>query len=445
MTISRRRLISTAAAGAGLANLDRAAWAQGVPFGLKPGKPYAGTTVNIVLPNAGQYRAQAKRLAQFTELTGIKPNFVYVPYGQLLDKITTEAVSGGSSYDVITYQDTWGASLVPYMDPVDDRVRADGFDMTRYPEAYQKSGVFDGKLYGLPLRAHPQMLFYRKDLFTQAGVEPPKTLADMVTVAKAVQDKTGVPGVSMNYGKGNGGQNLFLWMNYLWGNGSDIFDGAGKARFNDAAGVEATRMYMAPLLEAKVANPGSVQFNEGDMVNSMAQGNAGMIMVWWWAYPVLVSGRSTLKPEQVGFVPVPGLKAGTNANTTTGMPFSLSKLSKNKDAAWEYMKWMTNPALEVEIVADKSDTDTNEIMVVHKSSFADERLNALTNGLHREGLRSLEGARSMPQIREWPQVAAVLEAAISDIASSGRPIKPAMDEAATQVDRARRRAGGRAG
>ena len=170
-----------------------------------------------------------------------------------------------------------------------------------------------------------------------------------------------------------------------------------------------------------------------------------MIAVWWWAYPVLTSGRSTLKPEQVGFVPVPGLKAGTNANTTTGMPFSLSKLSKNKDAAWEYMKWMTNPELEVEIVADKSDPDTNEIMVVHKSSFANEKLNALTNGLHREGLRSLEGARSMPQIREWPQVAAVLESTISDIASSGRPIKPAMDEAAAQVDRARRRAGGRAG
>lgn len=444
MDTSRRRLLAATAGGVFTSSL-RPAVAQGAPYGLKPGKPFAGAQVNIVLPNAGQYRAQAKRLDRFTELTGIKPNFIYVPYGQLLDKITTEAVSGGSSYDVITYQDTWGASLVPYMDPVDDLAQRDGFDMSKYPAPYQKAGVFDGKLYGLPVRAHPQMLFYRRDLLDQAGVQPPRTFEELVTAARAVQEKTGVPGVSMNYGKGNSGQNLFLWMNYLWGKGSDIFDGNRRARFNDAAGIEATTMYTDTLLKHKVANPGSVQFNEGDMVNSMGQGTAGMIMVWWWAYPVLTSGRSKLTPEQVGFTSVPGMQVGTPSNVTTSMPFSLSKTSKNKEAAWEYMKWMTNPDLEVEIATDKADPEVNEIMVTHVSSFRNERVNEANRGLHREGLRCLDGARNMPQIREWPQVAAVLETTISDIVASNRPIKPAMDEAAAQVDRVMRRSGGRAG
>ena len=353
MTTSRRAILTQATVAAALSMAGRPARAADLPYGLKPGKPYAGTTVNIILPNAGQYRAQAKRLGHFTEMTGIKPNFIYVPYATLLDKITTDAVSGGSAYDVITYQDSWGAALVPYMDAIDDRVARDGFDMNRYPAVYKQAGMFGGKLYGLPLRAHPQMLFYRKDLLAQAGQVPPRTFAELVSVARAVQDKTSVPGVAMDYAKGSGGQNLFLWLNYLWGNGSDIFAADGKARFNDAAGIKATEMYTSLLLKDKVANPGSVQFNESDMVNSMAQGTSAMIMQWWWAYPVLTSGRSTLKPEQVGFTAMPSMDPARPASVTTGMPFSLSKSSKNKDAAWEYMKWMCNPDLELDIATGK--------------------------------------------------------------------------------------------
>lgn len=445
MNITRRGLLASAVAGGALAGLGRTARAADIPYGLKPGKPYAGQQVNIILPNAAQYRAQAKRLGQFTDLTGIKANFIYCPYGQLLDKITTEAVSGGSSYDVITYQDSWGASLVPYMEPIDALMKRDGFDMGAYPAPYQRAGVFDGKTYGLPVRAHPQMLFYRRDLFDQAGVQPPQTFDQLVTVAKAVQDKSGVPGIAMDYGKGNGAQNLFLWLNYLWGKGSDIFDAKNRAAFNDPAGVAATTLYTDLLLKDKVANPGSVQFNEGDMVNAMAQGDAAMIMVWWWAYPVLIGGRSKLNAEKVGFTRVPSFEPGKPANVTTSMPFSLSRLSKSKDAAWEYMKWMSNPDLEVSIATDKSDPDTDDIMVTHTSSFLNDKVNAANHGLQREGLKCLDGARNMPQIREWPQVASVLETAISDIVSGIRPVKPALDEAASQVNRIMRRSGARAG
>ena len=198
------------------------------------------------------------------------------------------------------------------------------------------------------------------------------------------------------------------------------------------------------MAKEKVANPSSVQFNESDMVNSMAQGTSAMIMQWWWAYPVLTSGRSTLKPEQVGFTTMPSMDLAHPASVTTGMPFSLSKASKNKDAAWEYMKWMCNPDLELDIATDKSDPDINEIMVTHTANFQNAKLNEINNGLHRAGLACLAAARPMPQIREWPQVAAVLEVAISDICSGGKPVKVAMDDAATQVDRVMRRSGSRA-
>ena len=49
----------------------------------------------------------------------------------------------------------------------------------------------------------------------------------------------------------------------------------------------------------------------------------------------------------------------------------------------------------------------------------------------------------MPHIAEWPRVAAVLEVAISEICSGTKPVKEAMNDAATEVDRAMRRSGRR--
>ena len=60
-------------------------------------------------------------------------------------------------------------------------------------------------------------------------------------------------------------------------------------------------------------------------------------------------------------------------------------------------------------------------------------------------LKSLEGARSLPKLVVWPQVASVLETAISEIVSSGKPVKATLDDAARQVERITQRSGGRRG
>lgn len=434
MAISRRAFLGSTAAASIIAIAGRG-WAQTNLYALKPGKPYAGTTITIMLPNAGQYRAQHKRLAQLEELTGITAVHSYVPYGQLLDKITAEAVAGSSQYDLVTYQDTWGPSLSPYLEPLDAMVETDGVDLNSYPPVFVECSKYKDVLYGLPVRAQAQLLFYRKDLFEQAGVQPPKTMDELIAAGKAVQEATGVSGIAMDYGKGNGFQNLFSWMNFMRGHNVELLDAEGQVSFNNEAGIAATTEYLAPLLEHGIANPGSIQFVEGDKVASFAQGNSAMVMVWWWGYSVLVGDRSTLEPEQVGFVPVPGFDNGTQSAIGQCMPFGISKLSRNKEAAWEVLKWMANPDLEVEIATDKSDPDTNEIIVVHTSSLQNAEVNAANNGLQAAGYESLKVSQPMPLLKTWPQVASVLEATISDLAANGGDIKAALDAAATQVQR----------
>jgi multiple sugar transport system substrate-binding protein len=393
----------------------------------------------MLLPPASQFRAQQKRLEQFEALTGIKATYGYVPYGQLLDKLTTEAVGGSNEYDLFCYQDSWMASLVGYLSPLDSSIASDALDMGRYPEVFREACAMEGQTYGLPIRAHPQMLFYRKDLLEQAGGKVPASWQDMVSTAGAIQAKTEVPGVALDYVKGSGFQNLWLWFNCLWGHGSDLFDEAGQPRFNDAAGVAGTQAYVDVLLKDKVANPGSSQFNEYDMVNSMAQGKSAMIMVWWWTYSVLTGDRSQLKPDQVGFAPMVRFNNGQSPTLTTLMPFGINRQSRNKAAAWEFLKWVSNPDLEVEIVSDKSDPETSDIVATQTATFLNAKVNEVNHGLHRVALESLQGARTLPKMTIWPEVASVLETSISEIVAIGKPVKPALDDAAAQVARIIRR------
>ena len=223
--MQRRQLMQWAAAGAGLGSLAPAARAQAT---LKPGKPYAGSTVNVLTVVAPQFSAHEAKLADFEALSGIKVKYQYVPFASMREKLTAELVAQTDQYDVLSVMDVWGPALVNLFDPLNDRLADKQIDMVaRYPHAHLRAardGNGSGKnILGFPIRGHVQLLFYRKDIFNKLGLKAPETWDQMVDVGKQVQAKTDLSGVAMYYGK-TAGQNLMIWFNYLWGMGGELLD-----------------------------------------------------------------------------------------------------------------------------------------------------------------------------------------------------------------------------
>lgn len=121
----------------------------------------------------------AERGAAFTEKF---PNITVVPEGypfaEYWEKMRTLTV-GGNIGDLM-----WGATHSGdyYMmantgvtAPIDDFIEKEGFDTTVYiPEALEKMKL-EGKLYGLPFKAHPgaSAVFYNVEMFEAEGIEPP--------------------------------------------------------------------------------------------------------------------------------------------------------------------------------------------------------------------------------------------------------------------------------
>ena len=109
--------------------------------------------------------------------TGIKVTFVLRPFGALRERLTAEMVGGSDDFDIITAMDVWIPPLVDkYLAPLDKELAGRKIELARYPEPFVAAGKFPSGVYGVPVRCHIQLLWYRKDLFDKAGLQPPKDL-----------------------------------------------------------------------------------------------------------------------------------------------------------------------------------------------------------------------------------------------------------------------------
>jgi multiple sugar transport system substrate-binding protein len=405
--------------------------AQAFAWEATEGRPFDGQTVNVLAVKSSQFEAHEARLAAFEEATGIDVVYDYVPFPNMKEALTTEMVAGGGDYDVVSVMDQWVPSLQMLLQPIGDEIAAQGTDLSDFPKAHMRHGMLNGELVGLPVRGHVQLLFYRKDLLDAAGVTPPQTWEEMVTVAKAVQDSSEASGVALPYGKLNG-QNLMVWMNLLWGKGGDLFDADGNPIFNSDQGVAATDMYVGFLKDDQIAPAGSAVFVEQDAVNSFKQGNSAMLPVWWWVRSQLTDpDQSKLTAEQVGFTSLPAVSGSSRTTYTNTWIFGVTDGSDSKGAAAEFLGWLTDPALEREVLLDPNLT---EVVAVHMSNLQDAEVNARWGGMHQAAADALATAEGVNFGADWPRIAEILETAISSLASGEMTdTKAALDKAAAEI------------
>lgn len=390
--------------------------------------------------DVGQFNAWKSRSKAFTEESGIEVEFTETPYENLLENITSDGIANGGTYDLVVFLDSMGTSVTQFLEPLDEYMEKDNFNKDRWPSSLLELSTFENKLYSLPVRAHVQMLFYRKDVYDKLNLAVPTTWEEFDIANKKITEEAGMEGVAPYYGAGNNGQNLFMWTAYLWSNYGDIFDENMKPIFNSPEGLEATERYIDLLVKDKVAPSGSVTFGEQESRTYFKQGKAASWLGWWWVYSEFNDTESSA-PEVAGnvsFAPVPGWEGKTSSANVSTFPIAMMKGSKNKDAAWEVLKWISSPEEELEIVTQ---TWNNELpsketstVITQVENLKNEELNAVSDDFYAFAAEGFESAKTLPQIKEWPQVADILSSAISNMAT-GKPVEETLNDAADKVEK----------
>ncbi len=437
---TRRGFLAATAAGFALP-----AFAQGdkLPYSLKPGMPYKGVTLRVLAVVTPQFTGLSLRTPQFTKMTGINVQWDFTPFVALQEKVASIGVAADDTYDLVNYLDGWGPANANWFKPLDPLLKEAGISMDRYPPAFAKAASFQGKTNGMPLRSHAQLFYYRVDVLKDIGAEPPKTWDDVVSIGKAMRAKRkDIEPLGFCFHNDGNRQNLYAWSNFVWSAGGQIFDDEMRPAWTEPVAMEATEYYIGLLTKERIVNPDSVSFVEQDMRLSFQQGKTAMMPLWWWAYsPMITPGQSVLKPEQVGFVGVPSYK-GKTVTSANAMPFSISTYSSKQDAAWEFLKWLSNPDLDRENAIER-EVDGQHIQnnVVNQTvNLLSPEVNAANAGIEKAGYESLKSSDVMPQLIEWPQVGDQISVAIASAAAGGN-VKQLMTDAASRSTQILKQAG----
>ena len=168
---------------------------------------------------------------------------------------------------------------------------------SEFPENLWNLGEYKGERYSIPLDVNPLIMFYNKDLFEQAGIEPPGAepwTREQFEDALAKLEAINVTPVSL----GTAFQAAALWQALIRQYGGALTDEAGTtATFNSEAGVQA----LERIKELRDKYTPDISGAGDPEVNVFKQGNVGMTFhgPWW------ISDLAKL--DFVGFAPLPTL------------------------------------------------------------------------------------------------------------------------------------------
>ncbi|MEM7117664.1 MAG: sugar ABC transporter substrate-binding protein [Chloroflexota bacterium] len=419
-----------------------AAMEETLPYGLEPGKPFDGTELTFLIccPGAAQFAAWADSAAEFKELTGIDVFFTNDPLGGLREKIVTESVGNPGSWDVTIYFGTWGPSLAQFLEPIETYSDEIDTNLLDYPNSSRQIATIDGVTYGIPVRSHVMMMYYRQDVFDDLGLSVPTTWSELEEAARMINEAdNGMNGITMNWANQGGGINLMPWTNILRTNGTDLFDDNWRPIFNNAAGIEATEFYQSLLAHAPAGAP---TYNEADMRNSFASGEAAMAIAWSWSYNIFTREDTSeeIVRNNVGFtsaIPGPSKSGGP---ISMAWPMAISASSNHKDAAVEWIKWMTNPDLDLQVITAKDDPTRNTVVANRLSSLYDAGANDANNNFSQAMGDAYSSASPEFVYIEFPEVSVILESALTEIATGG-DVESILNDAAAEVEAIMERSG----
>lgn len=232
---------------------------------------------------------------------------------------------------------------------------------------FMKDAVLDGKTYGVPFQRSTPVLYYNKDAFKEAGLDPntpPKTWEEMITMGKKLIKKDENGNVT-RWGTriptlGLGGAWLFGGL--VISNGSQLSEDNGIDVNLDTPEALSALNFLTDLSKEGVMSPGGQSW--GDTPKAFIEGNAASI--WTSTGNLAFVNKNAEFDWGVGFLPGgkgPGAPVG-------GGNFYMFKdgTDEEKAATLDFIKHMTSPenaakwSIATGYIAPRADTWETSVM-----------------------------------------------------------------------------------
>jgi multiple sugar transport system substrate-binding protein len=344
--------LSASAVGAILAGAGKATAAEARRFG--------GTTVSILVAAEGDEKGVRDKIPEIKKRFGIDVKMTALAVAPLVAKANQNLKAPTSSFDAIMVLGFSVAQMVGggYFTPLNSNVKTKappGYDFPKdfppgeleYVGYYDtKKQTFGGKtLYLIPgLHGGSVILFYRRDLFQQAGVKPPTTWGQYLAAAKKLNSGD-VAGNSIIAKSGDVSMFLVDWFTRFTNQpNARLMSGSPQKknytpRLTSPQAVAALQ-HMVDCVQYASSGVQSYEFTAS--TDAFAAGKTAMMIMWSTIGGPVYNPSTSKVADKVAVAVPPGGGKGIRGGWGMGIP----KNAKEKDAAWTVISYLTSKEWE---------------------------------------------------------------------------------------------------
>ncbi|MGI5213665.1 ABC transporter substrate-binding protein [Plantactinospora sp. CA-290183] len=348
----------------------------------------------------------------------------YTTYAKLNEKLTT-SIAGGRPYDVMLMGIGW---VPPF---ASKGVLADlGEDQATLRQQFNQRvvdpGIYQGKVYALPIMLDMRFGIYRKDLFTQAGLtSPPRTFAELREHAVKLTrrdsggklTRAGVDILSIDPRQ--------TFETFLWANGGELFTADGKVAFNSDRGVAALQTMTDIIRTDRSEDFGFTQSGAATGI-PLVQGRSAMMIghnnTW---LEIEKNAPDLIRDDKIGFFLLANERPAMFQGGTLG---TVSARSAHPAAARALVRFLA--AEDAALAANAQRGNVPALKSLESSEYVKG------NPAVQFAMRNLDSAYSEGGVPAWLDIRSEFKAAIESALLGRKTPRQALDELAARAETA---------
>ncbi|MCR2807674.1 ABC transporter substrate-binding protein [Paenibacillus soyae] len=318
--------------------------------------------------------------------------------------------------------------------PVQNFIDAESYDLSNLEENILGYYRFDDKLYSMPFNTSNPILYYNKDMFKAAGLDPenPPTTYEEVTNAAKALTKDGQSGAAFA---------IYGWFmeqffanqgaEYV-NNGNGRASSATESQLNGEAGIQ-TIDWLKSLLDEKIAlNLGR---KTDDTKKAFLAGQAGMTLDSTGSLRGIVDGAKGKFEVGTAFLPKPA--GGADGGVIVGgasLWVLNNKSEAEQQAAWEFIKYLAEPATQAKWHIATGYFPINKLaydeQIVKDNLAQYPQFQTAIDQLH---ATKLSPATQGAVMGVFPEARQIVEGAMEEVFTGAKDSKTALDDAAGAI------------
>ena len=294
-----------------------------------------------------------------------KINLTYIPHTEMVPKIA-QAIASGEVPDLMGMDLIYGPQFEAAGQLVDitDLIGSDPTLKTASP-GHMAVSTYEGRLYGVPLYADVSALFYNKDLFRKAGLDPERPPTSLAEIREYADKITALGGDVKGYFLPGScaGCNIFTVGPLMWASGATIEPKDANDEPLQGDGVKEVLQWARDMIKAGNVHEDARSENGETFHLRFGSGKLGMMGTGNFNIALVKEQNPNM---DFGVALLPGVKSGQVSSFAGGDIVTIPKGSKRVDDAIDFMKFLLSEETQVEVYAKNLNMTTRGDMADNK-------------------------------------------------------------------------------